>query len=984
MARFKNRLIPLVFIVFCSLSWGNTQINKTPTPDWVSRTAIPEATQSALDNAQNGTHYLLIDAQIKATEEQDTHYHYHFADFIINQTGVEKSSQINISYDPSYQSLSLHTLAIIRQGQRINKLDSATMQVIQREEELDNLIYNGDNTLNIILDDVRVGDTIEYSFSRIGDNPVFQGIFSFSHYTSWSVPVEQLSIRLLWQKQKPLFHHHYLSNLKIQETKVDSGQEFALQKSNIQPVSIEDQTPIWFDPWSALFFSELETWGDVVNWSLPLYSQAIKSDEHISKLADNIRKENPSKDEQIAAALQFTQDKVRYLGIEIGQNSHVPTPPAETLKNRYGDCKDKTVLLLTLLKELGITAYPALVNTEVKLDKLLPSINAFDHVLVYAEINNKSYWLDPTRSFQHGQLDTLYQPDYSYALVLKNGSTTLTAMNAENKQQKVEVHDLIDLSTIGKETFTTKTHNYGLSAERQRQELNRNGREKLQQRYLTFFQHYYPSISVLSPIEYSDDKKSNILTSTEHYQLNDPWQDVTDKNRQEIDFYANIISTNLPSTDEISRAHPLHVKFPNNIEQTINIKLDDSGWSFDNESFQKDNPYFTFNHETSFDHSNNQLTLSYRYSSKTGHIPAEAYDKYKSLLKDIKSQLNFGIYKNHQSVAAWYSQYATFTNLLMAYGAIIMLVILLWRLECRKIPADEKSIFFPVSPAKHVTLWVLTFGIYGVYWFYKNFRYIKEQNNLSIMPLARGFFYAFWYYPLWEKLKEDNNERFEENHLPKKSVALFIAILFFIGSAISSRDSMILPSLIIGACLTLPLVNYILYINGKDSQAFIRNSAWRFRHYLLILITSPLLVLSVGSEYGLMPSDSVVKGKQLLSHDIKFMQRNGILKPEDKLEYFYSDAFLFVADDGNGFTERHVFSYWKDENGSFTTAQATYDEIENIEVHWGTGFGENTTLTITKTDGNEFLLFVANTDRKDQLFVETLKLRWKNTSDSSG
>ena len=36
------------------------------------------------------------------------------------------------------------------------------------------------------------------------------------------------------------------------------------------------------------------------------------------------------------------------------------------MERRFGDCKDKTLLLLSLLDALGIEAYPALVNTDVQ------------------------------------------------------------------------------------------------------------------------------------------------------------------------------------------------------------------------------------------------------------------------------------------------------------------------------------------------------------------------------------------------------------------------------------------------------------------------------------------------------------------------------------------------------------------------------------------------------------------------------------------
>ena len=57
------------------------------------------------------------------------------------------------------------------------------------------------------------------------------------------------------------------------------------------------------------------------------------------------------------------QDDIRYLGFENGLNSFKPSKPIEVLKRRFGDCKDKALLLSTLLQSYGIAANPILVNS---------------------------------------------------------------------------------------------------------------------------------------------------------------------------------------------------------------------------------------------------------------------------------------------------------------------------------------------------------------------------------------------------------------------------------------------------------------------------------------------------------------------------------------------------------------------------------------------------------------------------------------------
>ncbi len=70
--------------------------------------------------------------------------------------------------------------------------------------------------------------------------------------------------------------------------------------------------------------------------------------------------------EKIAAVLNFVQEEVRYLGFESGLGSYKPFAPNQVFEQRYGDCKDKSLLMVTMLRKMGIEAYPVLVNTALK------------------------------------------------------------------------------------------------------------------------------------------------------------------------------------------------------------------------------------------------------------------------------------------------------------------------------------------------------------------------------------------------------------------------------------------------------------------------------------------------------------------------------------------------------------------------------------------------------------------------------------------
>ena len=190
-------------------------------------------------------------------------------------------------------------------------------------------------------------------------------------------------------------------------------------------------------------------------------------------------------------------------------------------------------------------------------------------------------------------------------------------------------------------------------------------------------------------------------------------------------------------------------------------------------------------------------------------------------------------------------------------------------------------------------------------------------------------------------------------------------------------SSFTIPVLFISVLLIVPLANYINFIN-KNNAAYSHNSKWSFRHYLLSLLAAPLLALTMSSEIGLTPNDSVISGNRVLSHNIKFMQRNGIMDSDDDLIFFYSGAFFNIRDDGNGFTDRHVFSYWNDDNNEFNYETARFDEIKEIKTSWGESWGDDTVIDIIRNDDSKFILFISNSNKKDKDFVNALMSRWKH------
>ncbi|HEX5055651.1 MAG TPA: DUF3857 domain-containing transglutaminase family protein [Gammaproteobacteria bacterium] len=968
-------------------------VETAPPPAWVAPLRAEIGSTVPQAEISQGVYHLLVDTQVRADQRADPEFFFHYAQHIVNQTGVEQSAQIYIDFDPAYETLVLHEVAIWRDGRKLDKLQTARMSLLNREKDLDELLYNGEKSLHLILDDIGVGDTLDYSYSIKGYNPIFENIFAFAHYMEWSVPVRRLSIAVNWLKPQPLYHRLKGAGFKVKEAAIAGGTRYSVEKTDVKGLLRDENTPYWFDPYGVVRFSETKSWREVADWARPLMEASVSDGAEIARIAAGIAKDAAGPEQRIARALQYVQNQVRYFGIEIGENSHRPSKAEETLARRYGDCKDKTVLLLSILRALGIEAYAALVNSRMnrELKEVLPGISMFDHVIVNALYNGKTYWLDPTLQYQSGSLGAIHQPDYGYALVLKPGAAELTdARPLAQAPSGTEIKDSFDLTAgAGKPAvYTAHTRTFGRNAERLRSDLADSGVHGVQNDYLNFYKQYYPSIAALEPARFTDRPDSNEIEVNEKYFIDSMWEESAEEKRLYAWFYANSISPHLQKLKGGRRKQPLELDYPVNVRHSIEVALPDSSWNFNDEDFAENNDFFSFTSRTRFDKAARKLRFEYTYSSKTDFVPADDIDAYIKAYTRTDEQSRYGIYTDTASAGAGGNthrggdakrgdiaepDYAL--PLLIVYALLYATVFAAWRVHQAGRPFKGEMSWFPVTLPKFALMWIGTFGLYGLYWFYRNWLYVKQRDRSSIMPAARSLFANFWYYPLYEELRRDDAQRFTRSQLPPPAVAALYAALFLVAAAAACLSDYTIASSLAALALLLPLANYIQFINQDNAPALAHNSKWSPRHFLLLLLSTPLLLLLAGAEAGLLPSESVIPGNKLLHFNLKFLQRKGVVRPEDEIRYFYSDALLSMREDGSGFSDRHVFSYWVDE-GRFFLESASYDEIKDLKVTWG-GWNSPTAVEVIRKDDSRFTLYAATSGRKDKLFVDTLLERWK-------
>jgi len=532
--------------------------------------------QADAANVAYGLRYDLIDDQVRLAPGSRARYH-HVISEAVTDKGIDELSHREIEVDPAWETLAITQMDVIRDGRRESRLREMQVKVLQRERDLESRVYDGRKQVALDLPDIRVGDVVEFAYVRSGMNPVLQGHHAGDFDMQWQVPVAHLHRRLSTASGLGIEVRQLTGAAAPRVSQADGFDERTWDLHDVPSLRLEANVPRAFDPYPWIEWSDFASWGDVARWAERLYAAPSMLSPALRGAVDAVARTTPQDDERVVAVLRLVQREVRYLGVEIGAGTHAPSAPDVVYARRWGDCKEKALLMVTMLRALGIDASPALVNTErrAQIERDLPSAGSFDHVIVRARVGGRDRWLDPTRSPQQGTLATVTQPDFARALVLDGRSQALAAMPAHtvaahSREVDVDVDSRAGFDPPVK--YDVRTTYRGFSADMIRDDLGNGDRGELQRRYLNFYATSYPGIRVAAPFEVRDDPRANTVVVTEHYMVKDFWPD-DGKGVRQARFRAPEIDNELHAPDEPIRTMPLALHGPQSLREHLRVLL---------------------------------------------------------------------------------------------------------------------------------------------------------------------------------------------------------------------------------------------------------------------------------------------------------------------------------------------------------------------------------------------------------------------------
>ena len=370
-------------------------IRYEPAAEWVEPVELPDS------DVETGKAFRSISTQVRLEDGTVSQYQR----MVVRLNTPEYLTQmgtVSAQWLPDKGDLIVHEISLVRDGEVIDVLaGGAEFEVLRREQQLERRMFDGLRTATLTLPGAKVGDEVRVAYTTTRRDQTLDGEGGWTGVIlAEPIPMVGGNIVVSWDEDTSVntgfvkFDQADPAFTKVGDRKF----RIALPIEKLDEMPSDAPSRYMLPP--MLTVTTFADYEEISKIMAPLYATAgtVEAADGLDKEIAKIARQHKQPEARMAAAVQLVQDEISYLFNGLNGGNYNPQTPAETWDKKYGDCKAKTLLLLSILHELDIEADAALVTIETgdMLPELTPDAGNFNHVIVRAQLNGKTYWLDGT------------------------------------------------------------------------------------------------------------------------------------------------------------------------------------------------------------------------------------------------------------------------------------------------------------------------------------------------------------------------------------------------------------------------------------------------------------------------------------------------------------------------------------------------------------------------------------------------------------
>jgi len=351
---------------------------------------------------QAGALILLSDERIEVTEDNTQTFALHYLIKILNERGKESYSEVHVGYDSTYEKVELEYARTIKPDGTFVEVGSRHLRDVSKY--LNFPLYSNARIFIISFPEICDGAAIEYTIKVRRNRLINDKDFVVRYPLQTQDPILSARFELAVPKTKTLHlktlneaYKDFEAELKPDLREANGQTVYRWQFKDIPQIIPEANMPPEVEINPTFLVSSFSDWSQIYHWWWKLAKDKIVSDDAIRKKVKELIAKAGSDEAKARSIYNFCAKEIRYVAVEYGQAGYEPHLASDIFKNKYGDCKDQAILLVTMLKEAGLESFPVLISTKdyYNLNEDFPA-PLFNHCIAAVALGGQVVFLDPT------------------------------------------------------------------------------------------------------------------------------------------------------------------------------------------------------------------------------------------------------------------------------------------------------------------------------------------------------------------------------------------------------------------------------------------------------------------------------------------------------------------------------------------------------------------------------------------------------------
>ncbi len=323
-----------------------------------------------------------------------------------SQAGLNFAGQLVFEYNAANEDEQIKSVKILKADGTSITAGPDAVQDLSAPVTREAPVYTDAREKHVTVPGLSVGDSVEYDVVKIA-KPLIPGQF----WQDWDFQRrvitldEQLELNVPKDRELKLKSpegiepsvkvegdrkmYHWTTSNSTTPPPIDFFKNFHFDVATLLEGYRPAQAP-------RVMFSTFRSWSEVSDWYAQLEKDRRMPTPEIRLKAEEVATGLKTPDEKARALFYWVSQNVRYVSLSFGVGRYQPHHASDVLANRYGDCKDKAVLLESMLEAEGLQAHTVLANGNQDVDPSVPNPLQFDHAFTFLHLGDATFWLDST------------------------------------------------------------------------------------------------------------------------------------------------------------------------------------------------------------------------------------------------------------------------------------------------------------------------------------------------------------------------------------------------------------------------------------------------------------------------------------------------------------------------------------------------------------------------------------------------------------